>query len=221
MNPNNNNDRYFYADDMPPQASLRIEKAIWRGIHSVRLQTGLNKAVSVRVCLFKKLDKNPLSIPGHFLSYGNTTKYNITIWIFPKLLASRNFFRMTAGTGIHEYVHYLRYQFCVLQGSTTVLEQAIEEGIAIYVQTTLSQAPNYLGLRTLNEHMVRICWDKLSAALNDPLGKHPTILRTQVYREVYYRIGFGIVRRFMDEHPRISLAGLIKMRRQRLKQFAV
>ncbi len=217
----NPKDRFEYEESVPSRLVRRLGRSVWTGIYDVRRLTGMNRAVRVRVYRIRGKLAKPIASDHGLASLGYTTAHGISIGVSPQFTRKPRFFQRVVGTSVHEYVHFLRFQLGLQQGaSRTILGSAIEEGIAIFAETALSTPPIYLDLRTLNERMVAICWDKLSEVLPIPEGRFPKLLKAQVYREIYYRLGYGIVRRYLTDHPRLTLTSLIRMKRTTLQQFA-
>lgn len=205
-------DKLYLYGNIPLRKVQIIEEAVFRGLEAARENLAVGKATKVRFWVLARM-KNKLSSKGH------TTKKCINIAITKRYLNSRNILKKLSGTVMHEYVHFLR----LLSGrhhARTVLDASIEEGIAIFIQAILSEPPDYLDIKTLDEEMVRICWDKFSKILDRPAKKYPQIENNLVYRAIYYRLGFGIVRRFMELNPDIALSKLIKFSKERIASFA-
>jgi uncharacterized protein YjaZ len=207
-----NHYKYVYGTT-GPQAD-KLNQIVDVGLKIAEEYIEISKPTTVRIWIRKRGEDQS---PKEMLSSGDgSRKRSIYITLSKKFLNSRQL-RQLSSTVIHEYVHVLRHN---LRDSKTVLAAAIEEGISCYIQTMLWKAPNYLDIKTLNERMVRICWKKLSAALSKSQHKYPIIWKDQAYREMLYRLGFGIVRKYVHANKKISYRKLVLTSQAKLVKFA-
>lgn len=197
--------------------TVLVERAVDAGI-AVAMDTLLARdRVTVRVWL---LPQNDALVRG-LSSRAKAAKKSIHIFITPKFFRQKGAASALAGTVAHEYVHHTR----LVSGrhdAKTVLDWCIEEGIALYIAAALFRPQPDLDIKTLHEKMVRVCWDKFSRIVDKParIGKYRKLGSDQVYRTILYRLGFGIVRRFMESSRGISLPELIRMPTKKLNAFA-
>lgn len=205
-------DRLTLYGTVPPKTRQRMLYAIAHGLATVRAKLETRVPARVRCWVLAR-------IRHRLVSRGYTTKRRIDIGITWKYLRGRTFPQKLAGTVIHEYVHFLRLH-AGRHTARTVLNVAIEEGIANTMQTRLFHAPEYLAIDTLDEAMVRLCWDKLANVLDQPARQYPQVEDNDVYREISYRLGYGIVRRFLRQHRTYSLKRLVRMSSATLARFA-
>lgn len=213
-------DTFRYDIHVPSKSVARIQRAIWAGITQVREQTGLTTGVRVKVYMMTGINKNPLQTNTPLACYGFTTTNGISFGLAPNYLRSWRFRQGLVSSSIHEYTHYLRYKHQVVQGSRTVLAGMIEEGIAIYLETVLNSAPLYIDLRMQTEKNMLIYWEKLEGVLGQMGSKTPAVLKNETYRTIYYRLGFGIVAQYMNDHPRLTLRHVVTMPRRALIAYA-
>jgi uncharacterized protein YjaZ len=205
---------YYYLYRIPKDKREAVNRAVSKGLQLARQHSGMWLPLTLKARLLKSKEQEHIKELFAGFQRGKRT---IEIQITKKLLLLKNFSKLLSGTAVHEYIHLLRRG----RGKAkTVLERAIEEGISCYLQTLLVGAPKYLDIKTLNEQMVKTCWRKLEAILDMPMRRYPKIWKDQVYREIYYRLGFGIVRRFMNNHPKINERELILIPRKKLVKFA-
>jgi uncharacterized protein YjaZ len=156
------------------------------------------------------------------LSHGETDKKIIKILLSKNYLVSKEINRGLPSTIIHEFVHYERLN-TGKHKNKTIFECMIEEGIANFIQVNISKhKPQYLDLKNLDEKMLKICWDKINLVL-DKSSRSNTfkkLYKNNIYREIYYRLGFGIVREYMSKNKSISLSRLVKIINKQLVHFA-
>ncbi len=206
----------YGSNGISPGKLLIIQDAVGAGLEAARQNLGIWPEAKVRIWI--------LARPKHRIpSQGSAGKKFINIGITKKYLNSRNAFKKISGTVIHEYVHYIRLLSKLDRRDyrKTVLEAAIEEGVSIYIQSAIAGYPDYLDIKNLNEKMVHTCWDKFSEVINKPADKYYKLLEDdETYRAIYYRLGFGVVRKYMNSNPQISLAKLAKISETKLVRFA-
>ena len=207
-------DKVYLYSKVPTSKNLLIQEAVYSGLQAARVNLRTSKKVKIRIWVLAR-------IKGGMPSRAATNKKFISIGITRKYLNSRNIYKNLAGTVIHEYIHFLRLH-SGRHRAKTILDAVIEEGIAIYIQSAVAKPPNYLDIKTLDEKMIKICWDKFSEVIDKPIKKRywNKIENNEIYRAIYYRLGFGIVRRFMELNPGISLAKLVRISEKKLARFA-
>ncbi len=202
----------LYFSGIPEKRLKLVELAIDTGFGLARENLLVKDKVDLTLLtLTKQQGKN-------YLSVGKTTKKGINIWVSKKYLGSRSMFADLYGTVIHEYVHFIR-QILGVHNTKKVINITIEEGIAIYIQSTLCRPPKYLEVKSLSEKTVENIWKKFSQVYNKPSNKFPAIEKNTIYRTLNYRLGFGIVRRFMNENPKITLAKLVRINNEKIIKF--
>src|SRR3989338_8538174 len=206
----------YGSDGLSPNKLLIIQDAVNGGLEAARQNLDIWPEAKVRVWILAKPKHN---IP----SQGTADKKFINIGITKKYLNSRNSFKKIGGTVIHEYIHFVRLlsRLDNRNYAKTVLGAAIEEGVSIYIQSIIAGYPDYLDVKNLNESMIRTCWDKFSEVIDKPAKKYYKLLENdEIYRAIYYRLGFGIIRKYMKANPDIDLAKLVKIPESELIQFA-
>ena len=204
---------HFYAYQFPKSKIRPLQKALHDGLAIARENIQIWKPITIQLWIGTKKDK----LAHNFVSSGDAAgKRTIHITISRVFLNSRNFSQLQS-TITHEYAHILRNN---LRRSKTVLGAAIEEGISCYIQTSLWRAPNYLDIRSLNEKMVRIIWGKLEAALPKKTAKEKIVWKKEIYRQMLYRLGFGIVRRYVRKNQNVNFHNLVLTPQSRLIKFA-
>jgi uncharacterized protein YjaZ len=211
MKNNDYQDKLSIYGKIPERKVSIIESGVFMALDAVRESLGVERAVRLRIFILPR-------IQNKVISSGRAYKNYINIFVTQKYLNSRKFFKKFPGTVIHEYIHFLRISYGVHRAKT-VLEALIEEGIAIYIQSVLSEPPDYLDIKTLDKKMVRLCWEKLSNVIDEPIKKYPQLETHHIYRTIYYRLGFGIIRHFVKLNPKITFFKLLKCPTKRIKSF--
>jgi hypothetical protein len=202
-------DRYYFYASVPTGKQQMIEDLFAKGITKARRSLGASTPVKVYIYF-----RNRYDLTEGFLWHPG----KILLQISPRLLRNKKRLSGLTGTAIHEYVHLVR-NARGMKLADTVLEAAIEEGIAAFIQTRLFRAPEYLDIRTLSEKMVQTCRDKLLAALPDKTSRRKIIWTNETYREMLYRLGFGIIRMYERKHPKATLRSLLIMPRKNFVSF--
>lgn len=200
----------LYLQGIPEKKVSVIEQAVNSGIAYARQNLRVKKKVDFSVIFIRERG---------VLSRGRTSKKGITIGVTDRFLRSQSAGRQIAGTAIHEYVHFLRL-YSGRHDAQSVLGVIIEEGIAIYMQAMLAGRPNYLARRGPSEATLRMYWSKFSEVIDKPSRKYPQLENNDVYRVVSYRLGFCLVRDFMELHPAMTLPKLVRISGKRLARFA-
>lgn len=203
----------FYIMSISPKYHERIMQAISKGLALVRKQIGISRSITINIFGASEKFKIRKDAMTDARSIGKRT---LKIGINEKVIAKQRLLRSLTGTAIHEYVHLLRQA----QNTKKVVDVMIEEGIASYIQTKLWFAPEYLDLKTLNEKEVQYCWDTLSAVLYERSTKHMMLWDKTAYHEMFYRLGFGIVRNYIKSNSITNLKKLITTKRERFIKFA-
>lgn len=207
-------DKIYLYGKISPNRSIIIQEAIYSGLLAARASLGVKKKTNVRVWVLGKTK-------GGMVCRAEANRRFINIEITKTYAHSRKIHKHLAGTVIHEYVHFLRLhadRHC----TKTLADALIEEGIAIYVQSVIAQPPTYLDIKNLDETMVKICWEKLAQVIDSRFAKRhwEKIKNNNIYLAIYYRLAFGIVRRFVRLHPHTSLAKLLRSSGKKLVRFA-
>ncbi len=202
-------DRFYFYPSIPRRKIEIIEDRFGDGIDRARV--ALKTGVPIKAYFYLSQSKKKLT-DGRLWHKGK-----MLVGISPRVLKSRTYLHRLSASAAHEYVHQLRDP----KAAKTVLAAAVEEGVATYIETQLFEAPEYLDIKTLNEGMVRVCADKIRAALFDKPSNRRMIWSNEAYREMLYRLGFGIIRRYAKDHPKLSLAALARVPQQKYIRFAI
>lgn len=204
--------KYYFYGKISRSKSLLLQETISEGLQIAQEKLGILGEIKVKIYILPRMKYG-------YESRGYVTKKYINVIITEKYLNSKNLKIKLSSTIIHEYVHLSRLSLG-LYCSSTVLSSMVEEGIAIYAQTILSEAPRYLDIKNLNEKIVTDYWKIFDKVLDQPSKKYPQIEGNNTYRVMYYRIGFSIVLRYMELHPKINLTKLTKISEEKLIKFA-
>ena len=204
-----------YDRSFPEKEFTFLQELVGCTLSSVRYDLKFNKPVVIKISIDKS--QNP-----KYVSAGETTKKSINLFLSKKYFHSKEVEKGLPSTLIHEYVHFMRLNKGVHRNKT-IFQCMIEEGIAIYIQAKIStHKPSYLDLKNLDKRMLETCWEKLNRVL-DKSSKAKVfkkIMSDNIYRTIYYRLGFGIVREFIRNNRGLSIADMAKIQNNRIILFA-
>lgn len=209
------NDIYQLYGKPDKRLAQEINDSLKAGLMIARKKINISQGVTFKIYVMppKKYAARAVYLTDGLAEGKRTIFIDLSKLFFKK----RDWRQRLAGTVIHEYTHLLRKE----QGRVrTVFEAVIEEGAAIYMQTRLAYTPDYLDIKTLDQKMVKICWNRLKNVLDEPAKKQKIIWENQVYREIHYRLGFVIVRDYAKTNRIQSLEQLVKTPRSRFIKFA-
>jgi uncharacterized protein YjaZ len=209
------NDLYILYGKPDKRLAQAIYGSLKAGLMIAREKIKISQGVTFKIYVSRP---KKYAVRDFYLSDGHAEgKRTIFIDLSKLFFKKRDWRQRLVGTTVHEYTHLLRHG----QGRVrTVVEAVVEEGVAVYMQTRLTAAPDYLDIKTLNQKMVGRCWNKLENVLDEPVGKQKIIWQNEVYREIHYRFGFGIVRDFVKANKIQSFEQLVKTPRSKFISFA-
>jgi hypothetical protein len=206
--------------NIPEKLQASFKKAVISGLNKAEKEFGTKKAMQVLYYYDSEdfqggMFKNDLADGS--VSHDKKTiivRYNVKLFQLEK---DKNYWlKSLESTIIHEYVHTMGNR-----PVKTVMDKIVSEGISCYVQTKLSQVPKYLDIDKTSINDVRKWWGWWQKKYFDKLLKDvPIFENEQKYREPLYRIGYHIIKEYLNEYPNKSMLEITAIPVREIKRFA-